>query len=466
MRAALLAVCLPAVLSAAAFAQPTAITYQGRVKNGTALASGLHDFRFTLFDAASGGAPVGTTQCMDNVVVTEGLFTAVVDFGQQFATPSPRFLQIEVRADTGLNCTNGTGFVVLAPRQALTAAPLANSAKSAFSLSAADGSPANAVFVDNNGNVGIGTTTPGHSVTIANPAPTIALQDTDSTTQQVGYISYRDSGNVERGWVGYGSVGDPDLSIINARPGGDIVLNTFGGGLVGIGTAAPGYLLHVSGGAIAVSTPAVDQADALVLGIERSWAFRQQGTGAATALKLQSIGGGGNKNFLIDTTGFVGIGTLSPQAKLDVAGTARVQVLEITGADLAERFPASEPLAPGMVVAIDRENPGQLCLSRSAYNRTVAGVVSGANEFAAGAILGNLPGHDDAPAVALTGRVYVWCDAGTGPIEPGDMLTTSETPGHAMRADDYSRAQGAIIGKAMTSLPSGRGMVLVLVNLQ
>jgi hypothetical protein len=145
----------------------------------------------------------------------------------------------------------------------------------------------------------------------------------------------------------------------------------------------------------------------------------------------------------------------------------QVPVLEITGADLAEKFPASEKLEPGMVVAIDKANPGQLCLARGAYNRCVAGVVSGANNFSVGAVLGNLPGHEDAPAIALSGRVYVQCDASAGAIEPGDMLTTSDTPGHAMKAADATRLTGSIIGKAMSPLAAGqRGMVLVLVNLQ
>jgi hypothetical protein len=68
--------------------------------------------------------------------------------------------------------------------------------------------------------------------------------------------------------------------------------------------------------------------------------------------------------------------------------------------------------------------------------------------------------------VALTGRVYCWGDASHGAIEVGDLLTTSTTPGHAMKATDTAKAQGAIIGKAMTTLKSGKGLVLVLVNLQ
>ena len=57
-------------------------------------------------------------------------------------------------------------------------------------------------------------------------------------------------------------------------------------------------------------------------------------------------------------------------------------------------------------------------------------------------------------------------DASKGPIQPGDLLTTSNTPGHAMKVTDYTRAQGATIGKAMGSLDEGQGLVLVLVALQ
>jgi len=59
------------------------------------------------------------------------------------------------------------------------------------------------------------------------------------------------------------------------------------------------------------------------------------------------------------------------------------------------------------------------------------------------------------------------CDASSGAIEPGDLLTTSARPGHAMRVDDHARAVGAILGKAMSPLDDGeRGLVLVLVSLQ
>lgn len=105
-------------------------------------------------------------------------------------------------------------------------------------------------------------------------------------------------------------------------------------------------------------------------------------------------------------------------------------------------------------------------MARGAYNRCVAGIVSGANGLSVGAVLGNVPGSEDAPPVALSGRVWCLCDAASGPIGPGDLLTTAGTPGHAMKVTDYDRAQGAILGKAMTALDKGRGLVLVLVTLQ
>ena len=166
--------------------------------------------------------------------------------------------------------------------------------------------------------------------------------------------------------------------------------------------------------------------------------------------------------------GNVGIVTTTPVAELDVDGTARVEVLQIDGgADLSENFTVEGSAEPGMVVVIDAEHPGGLCASRGAYDRRVAGIISGAGGVQTGMLMsqeGSLA--DGEHAVALTGRVYCWCEAFSGAIEPGDMLTTSDTPGHAMKVTDYPRAQGAIIGKAMTALEEGKGLVLVLVNLQ
>lgn len=232
-------------LASAAHGQSTAFTYQGDLKNGTTNVNGPYDLRLRLYDAASAGNQIGTVQCANNVPVSEGKFTTTIDFGQQFVSTAPRYLEIDIRADTGSPCTDVFGYVTLTPRQLITPTPRATAASVANALSAPDGSPAPALVVDNDGRIGIGTTAPTHSVHIANPAPTLALQDT--TGSQVGYISFRDSANAERAWIGYGSEGDADFSIVNARTVGDIVLNTLGGGKVGVGTASPLAALDVRG---------------------------------------------------------------------------------------------------------------------------------------------------------------------------------------------------------------------------
>ncbi len=172
------------------------------------------------------------------------------------------------------------------------------------------------------------------------------------------------------------------------------------------------------------------------------------------------------------TNNFV-IGRSEPKLIITPAGHAVVPVLEITGgSDLSERFEVrgiqNKTLpSPGMVVSIDAERPGDLIVSNKAYDRRVAGIISGANGVKPGMLMGQKGSEaDGSNPVALTGRVYCWADASRGVIEPGDLLTTSDTPGHAMKVADYPEAQGAILGKAMSSLESGKGLVLVLVSLQ
>ncbi len=169
-------------------------------------------------------------------------------------------------------------------------------------------------------------------------------------------------------------------------------------------------------------------------------------------------------------------GVQTCQLDADYAGTGesrlRVDVVQILGgADLSEQFDvqpaAAAEVKPGMVASIDPDNVGKLVISTTAYDRRVAGIVSGAGEVKPGLLMGQKGSIADGQhPIALTGRVWVYCDASAGAIRPGDLLTTSDVPGHAMKVTDHQKAQGAIIGKAMSSLESGRGLVLVLVSLQ
>ncbi len=93
--------------------------------------------------------------------------------------------------------------------------------------------------------------------------------------------------------------------------------------------------------------------------------------------------------------------------------------------------------------------------------------MAGANGLSTGVVLGNLPNSEAHLPIAMSGRVWVYADATERAIEPGDFLTSSTRPGYAVAVSDLAKAQGAILGKAMTGLKKGEtGFVLVLVNLQ
>jgi hypothetical protein len=166
-----------------------------------------------------------------------------------------------------------------------------------------------------------------------------------------------------------------------------------------------------------------------------------------------------------------GAETIRLNADHNGEGRITTQVLQITGgSDLSEQFDintAEHALEPGMVVSIDPLHPGKLRLSTQSYDPTVAGVVSGAGGVKPGMLMGQVgTAADGKHPVALTGRVYCQVDANYGAIRPGDLITTSDTPGHGMKVNNHAQARGAIIGKAMTTLDSGKGLVLVLVSLQ
>ena|GEM_PF-601955 len=152
-----------------------------------------------------------------------------------------------------------------------------------------------------------------------------------------------------------------------------------------------------------------------------------------------------------------------------ICGSDFLPVLELgKGLDYAEGFDVTpddeQEIEPGCVLIIDPDNPGQLALSSVPYDSKVAGIVAGAKDLGSGVRLGiGEYDHD----VALAGRVYCNVDATAAAIEPGDLLTTSSTPGYAMKATDPGRSHGAILGKAMEKLEKGqKGQILVLVTLQ
>ncbi len=155
----------------------------------------------------------------------------------------------------------------------------------------------------------------------------------------------------------------------------------------------------------------------------------------------------------------------SAKATIRLNGGAGDIVLQ--NADCAEEFDISdsEQIQPGSVMVLDSP-AGTIRQCTDPYDKKVAGVISGAGNLKPGLLLDKKPGPNRRLPVAMLGKVYCKADANFAPIEIGDLLTTSQTPGHAMKAADPARAFGAVIGKALSPLSSGLGLIPILVNLQ
>jgi hypothetical protein len=140
--------------------------------------------------------------------------------------------------------------------------------------------------------------------------------------------------------------------------------------------------------------------------------------------------------------------------------------ITLRNADCAEDFDVDDytRAEPGTVLVIGAN--GRLRPSESAYDRRVVGVVSGAGRCQPGIVLDRRADGDPRLPVAMLGKVYCKADATSAPIGVGDLLTTSDRLGLAMKAEDPSRAFGAVIGKALGSLHTGTGLVPILVALQ
>jgi len=153
----------------------------------------------------------------------------------------------------------------------------------------------------------------------------------------------------------------------------------------------------------------------------------------------------------------------------NVSGTLTVGVdivLSAGAADCAEEFNVgtAQEVQPGTVMVLDQGE--SLRPSDCSYDKKVAGVVSGGGGYRPAMILDRRDAAGRRVPIALVGKAYCKVDAQYGAVEIGDLLTTSPTLGHAMKASDPARAFGAVIGKALCPLRSGQGLVPVLIALQ
>lgn len=300
------------------------------------------------------------------------------------------------------------------------------------------------------GRVGIGTESPDSQLHV------VADDSFAVTGQYQSSLGYLGAGS--EGVYGEGPTGIVALGV-------DKGVDSVGGN---IGVRGEGDLYGVEGSSDAIgvrghSSGATGVGVAAVATNAGGQAIRATHSAGGTAIHAETTGSG----IALVTMGGGAAAEFYGHVKIYDYGTTDLVIELGKGLDYAEGFDVSTDNAeiePGTVLVIDPANPGELTVSARPYDRKVAGIVAGANGLGSGVRLGGSEFEHD---VALAGRVYCKVIAGNEPIEPGDLLTTSDVPGYAMKVVDHARAQGAILGKAMQRLEVGeKGQILVLVTLQ
>jgi len=286
----------------------TAFTFQGQLKDGALPANGSYDLSVWLFDSETGelliAGPIvfdGGVGNLDPVDVQNGLFTVELDFGNVFGD-APLWLELEVRPHAE------GGYTTLSPRQPITSAPRSASTRG--------------IAVDDEGNVGIGTDSQYaalqvfgtiRSLGLAGGAVSAFNPNNQNAAAHFGWLN--DVARIRIGGAGAGASGGFDIQ----RAGDRSLLRILNAGQVGIGTASPQAKLHVAG------TPGVD-------GI-----MFPDGTVQTTA--VGSAGGlwSSNGSSIFYPSGNVGIGTSTPQAKLELQASSspRLRISHISGSPFA-----------------------------------------------------------------------------------------------------------------------------------
>lgn len=357
-----------------------------------------------------------------------------------------------------------------------------------FSPGATQGQRTAHAVINSGGNVGVGTVAPSTKLHVEganDQAATVAIRRSDNN--KFARLGVGASGvTLEFDSSSFFTISNNGTLGIGGILNGAALLMVTASGNVGIGTTSPAAKLDVQGGSIhavgaesrlafgTYSDPEVNVVRDLKLG---SNGLAVNG-GILVNGGLSVFGGGvsidGNVGIALDQYDVQRDG--EPSSPLVVHGDIRIKgsgnlrvfggdVL-LEGADCAEDFDVAgdQPPDPGTVVVIDEG--GALRESEGAYDKKVAGVVSGAGEYRHGLVLDKRSSKEGRIPVALVGKVYCKVDAQYSPIEVGDLLTTSPTPGHAMKAWEPRKAFGSVIGKALRPLTKGQSTIPILIALQ
>jgi ethanolamine utilization microcompartment shell protein EutS len=352
------------------------------------------------------------------------------------------------------------------------------------------------------GNVGIGTTAPPSTLSVAGDIGINAgsyLRAISGSNTNLNYIQMYD-GNGGMNFFTYYGIGVPTQGYFNFYTASSTkpTMNINSNGNVGIGTMAPAEKLEVAGN-IALKAGEdiwISTRDAYNLVLNGANDAGTSGKGVQInyyngsawfkALESDNVASGYNNLLLQQSGGNVGIGTTSPGSKLEVNGNLKLTAgsgASITfqdgttqstaftgvlcGGDYAESVDVTGDrtnYAPGDVLVLDTDNPGKVLKSIEAYSTAVAGIYS-TKPGAVGRRQTTAMTPDEVP-MAMVGVVPAKVTAENGSIKVGDLLVSSSKSGYAMKGTDRSRMLGAVIGKAMAKLDSGTGVIEVLVTLQ
>ena len=310
----------------------TAWTYQGRLMDANIPADGLYDFQFKLFDVNEGGVQKGPMIDFNDVDVIDGYFTVELDFGSSVFDGNAVWLETTVsQADGSDPCT-------LSPRVEITPVPYALQARG--------------IFVDNNGNVGIGTTNPGPKLHVVGDG---MILESPNFINNTPFLVFNAGGGF------FGQIrakagnklfiqGGSKLGLSGSSSSDDLYIDTNGN--VGLGTTSPQSHVQIDNSLDATGSGASN----LALLVRRNSILTGSGPGIgfcsdnslAVGAKIvhvrtssNSMGdlafytksatsGPSTEKMRIKDNGNIGIGTTSPVDKLHIQ-TGNLQGLTIEG---------------------------------------------------------------------------------------------------------------------------------------
>jgi hypothetical protein len=308
--------------------------------------------------------------------------------------------------------------------------------------------------------IGIGTTAPHATLNVQETGTnSFVIRGTTTRTSGFGGGVLGETSNPD----GFGVLGTNNTGVavsgwMNSGAGWGIVGNNFsldansgGGGVEGLIQATTGFTTAIRGTALGKAGPSV-----AVFGEQ----FSPEGQ---AGLFINRAGGNilvGSVSQNPDRTVFRvdGHGTVFADGGFRPFGADFAEAVQVNGS--ADRY------APGDLLVIDPSGDRRLSKSQTPYSTLVAGIYSTqpgvvASQHRADEALSN----NEVP-LAIVGIVPCKASAENGPIEVGDLLVASATPGYAMKGTDRSKMLGAVVGKALGPLQEGKGVIQVLVTLQ